>query len=476
MNKGRIIGIGKKRATCEHCEATMHPKSLWRHKKKFHTSLPAFPSDPAASIPTVVSGTDQMTAIIVSEDMRSQSNTAPNATEVGLQSVEDRVVLKAALVQASAMKKTSRAVIAMAKDLNESEALQFKTLIRRRLCQFHQGKEASLRIQVSSLLLTLQRVMALSHFTSSDESGMISGFDAAIPSYLEQRLRNIASIPCVDRYLEELKMQDPSSHTIVNELKKFRWIVTNLILFRTDSKVSETRNVIDYLRQLSSKASQAIQTPCIETLEIQGQWKSMKSLRLSVVTFYKSNVEPHLHLDVPPSKQFLSDFETALFMYMVAFSRPQRTSIYQEMSCENLDNESGNYVYSTTQFKTSKTYKLLVFRLGSEASRLMKLWIEKYRIYYMGSKSDLIFKKEIKSMARVLSTSVSEIRRIYRSEVELVLKGSERLDILDCADGHLQSTVRKSYIHTSLRARFDLSSEADRIYCEVFQSEEVDFD
>lgn len=448
------LATKKQKKMCEFCKLKVHPQSLSRHQKRFHSK-------------------EVQNRVQMSQKKKEQNNSLHLETaaqeskiEFGSTSFSDSSFSDSSdseSLELTFNKVSQRRVINMGL-FDDCDALkQFKKIVDLETNRFRSSSR-NIGIEKAAIMKTLRRLLFICVVCLKE-------INAPIPKDVSDLLFFSTSTSVIDHFVEELKKWSGNMNTVRNEVRRILFIQTYCLLYQTPpedhSTVEYTRRCSEHIRRMLRFIRGQIKTLTKEQLIAHGRWHTIAELRQRVDIFFKEKVEIYLNSN-RINKQFICNFEVFLFLRLLVFNRPARSQVYQDL-CDDQITElpSQRLRISTGTFKTSKTFRLFQLTLEEESSKWLLLWQKKFRQYK--SNVGAIFSRPVKDMARILGVSILLVRHFYRTEVSESALTEAEIQTLDSADCHLSTTASIHYVHPSIERRRVVSDEADTLYQNLFK-------
>lgn len=358
-----------------------------------------------------------------------------------------------------------RNVISMGLFHEGSELDGFKRIIRQETNQFRASFK-NIDIEQKAILKTLRRLLFVS-------VSKLKEVNAPLPGSVAELLFYTTNTSVVESFVHDLKTWSSNNNTLRNELRRIVFLQTYCLLYQTAPEehavVESTRRSLEFIQRMLRFVRGQIKTPTKEDLVQSGRWYTISVLREKVNLFFKENIEQQIQNKVL-NKAFINNYEIYLFLFILVNNRPARSQVYNDLNDSQISTsrqDSERLCITSYQFKTVKKYRLFQLTLGHESSRLLSLWINKYRQYK--SSEDKVFTRQVKDMARVIDVSVRLVRHYYRSELSEADLSESQVHTMDSADCHTSSTAQLFYVNPSIERRKIISDEADDLYNLVFK-------
>jgi len=287
-------------------------------------------------------------------------------------------------------------------------------------------------------------------------------------------------------YISSYTMQTPVASSIRNEVNRIRdllrWRTSLLLIGSADDLARRQMNSMEaFLKKMQSSPQRMVVVKTAEEIDALGMWSTMEELRGAVRNALQEIREILKDGAEADSIELSLKFQQTVIACAYVSLRPQRRSVWRDMKVSHLQTRT----FTSSDFKTTKSYHYLSFTFPDELYNLLKEWVSVFRPNIVkrftanGQPDEGWLFVTLAGAKRDISSDVSElffaqtgkiinptrIRSIYRTEVQTRNVTTCELEILDSADCHGREVVNRHYLKPD---RVDLSLQADNIYERVF--------
>jgi hypothetical protein len=313
------------------------------------------------------------------------------------------------------------------------------------------------------------------------------------PAYILNCLdRDIISFAILNSFVDVFISHEAQGKTVLNNIRNLQIILQWRVSCASNSIGDEswirrsekaTDHLMGLARSWKKSTTREASNRDQEFFKRQGSWISWQQVQQAALDSEKELSKFETQFDLskpsycPPSIQEVLSYESLLLFQLVAKCRPQRPAVYNSLSLQDWiqrqKHESGDSLISTTNFKTSETYKRLCFTVPHMLDSRIEGFVHNFRNLLVQSHSSSLFINRkgdcidsgsiITDTVNLLTgtrTTITRIREAYRTEAAARLTHQDAA-ILDEADGHSPQTVA---IYYNKIDREVLSHKADLLF------------